>query len=141
MLKEGYTLPFQSRPSLSLTRSPKLSTAMYGTYIGYRHYISLWTKMQWSQFKISGLLQPFLVPKPHNRCRPILGLSKPNLSETIRTTLQQGEWVTLIDFKDAYFNIPIQEQSRKYLRFHVQGRTYQFKALSFGLSTAPWSSL
>ena len=31
----------------------------------------------------------------------------------------------------------IQEQSRKYLRFHVQGRTYQFKALPFGLSTAP----
>ena len=36
-----------------------------------------------------------------------------------------------------YFHIPIQEQSRKYLRFHVQGQTYQFKALPFGLSTAP----
>ena len=57
--------------------------------------------------------------------------------ETIRTSLQQGEWVTSIDFKDAYFHIPIQEQSRKYLRFHVQGQTYQFKALPFGLSTAP----
>ena len=57
--------------------------------------------------------------------------------ETIRTSLQQGEWVTSIDFKDAYFHIPIQEQSRKYLRFHVQGRTYQFKALPFSLSTAP----
>ena len=57
--------------------------------------------------------------------------------ETIRTSLQQGEWVTSVDFKDAYFHIPIQEQSRKYLRFHIQGRTYQFKALPFGLSTAP----
>ena len=57
--------------------------------------------------------------------------------ETIRTSLQQGEWVTSIDFKDAYFHIPIQEQSRKYLRFHVQGQTYQFKAVPFGLSTAP----
>ena len=63
--------------------------------------------VQSSQFKISGLLQPFLVPKPHNHWRPILGLSKPNLSETIRTTLQQWEWVTSIDFKDAYFHIPI----------------------------------
>ena len=26
---------------------------------------------------------------------------------------------------------------RKYLRFHVQGKTYQFKALPFGLSTVP----
>ena len=57
--------------------------------------------------------------------------------ETIRTSLQHGEWITSIDFKDAYFHIPIQEQSRKYLRFHVQGQTYQFKALPFGLSTAP----
>ena len=55
--------------------------------------------------------------------------------ETIRTALQQGEWVTLIDFKDTYFHIPIQEQSRKYIRFHIQGRSYQFKALPFGLST------
>ena len=90
----------------------------------------------------------FLVPKPNKNWRPILDLSKQNLflkvdtfkmetSETIRTSLQQGEWVTSIDFKDAYFHIPIQEQSRKYLRFHVQGKTYQFKALPFGLSTAP----
>ena len=64
--------------------------------------------------KISGLLQPCLVPKPHNLWRPIRGLSKPNLSETIRTILQQWEWVTSLDFKDAYFHIPIQEQSRTY---------------------------
>ena len=57
--------------------------------------------------------------------------------EIIRTSLQQGEWVTSIDFKDTYFHIPIQEQSKKNLRFHVQGRIYQFKALPFGLSTAP----
>ena len=90
----------------------------------------------------------FLVPKPNNKWRPILDLSKLNLflkaqkfkmetPETIGTSLQQGEWVTSIDFKDASFHIPIQGQSRKYLRFHVQGQTYQFKALPFGLSTAP----
>ena len=35
------------------------------------------------------------------------------ISETTRTSLQQPEWVTSVDFKDAYFHIPIQEQSRK----------------------------
>ena len=39
--------------------------------------------------------------------------------------------------KDAYFHIPIHSQSRKYMRFHIQGQSYQFKALPFGLSTAP----
>ena len=47
------------------------------------------------------------------------------------------EWVTSIDFTDAYFHIPIHNQSSKYMRFHLQGRSYQFKALPFGLSTAP----
>ena len=55
--------------------------------------------MQSSQFKMFGLLQPFLVPKPHNCWRPILDLSKPNLSETIRTTLQQGEVTHLNRFQ------------------------------------------
>ena len=66
-----------------------------------------------------------------------LGTKKKGNGGTIRTSLQQGEWVTSVVFKDAYFHIPRQEQSRKYLRFHVQGRTYQFTALPFGLSTAP----
>ena len=90
----------------------------------------------------------FLFPKPNNKWRPLLDLSKLNLflkaekfkmetPETITTSLQQGEWVTSIDFKDAYFHFPIQEQSRKYLRFYVQGQRYQFKALPCGLCTAP----
>ena len=99
--------------------------------------------------KFTGFLQPaILVPKPNNRWRPILDLSilntflntesfKMETPETIRTSLQAGEWVTSIDFKDAYFHIPIHSQSRKYMRFHIQGRSYQFKALPFGLSTGP----
>ena len=92
--------------------------------------------------------RPFLVPKPNNRWRPVLDLSTLNTflntesfkletPETIRTSLQVGEWVTSIDFKDAYFHIPIHSQSRRYMRFHIQGRSYQFKTLPFGLSTAP----
>ena len=38
--------------------------------------------------------------------------------------LPSREWVTSVDFKDAYFHIPLQEQSR---RFHIQGQVYQFK--------------
>ena len=57
--------------------------------------------------------------------------------ETIRISLQQGEWVTSLDFSDAYFHIPVHTGSRKYLRFHFQNLSYQFRSLPFGLSTAP----
>ena len=86
MLKEGYTLPFQSRPSL--TRSPKIINCYVHPH---RNLYWLETLHQFMDknavepVQISGLLQPFLVPKPHNHWRPILGQSKPNLSETIRT--------------------------------------------------------
>ena len=90
----------------------------------------------------------FLVPKPNNQWKPILHLStlntflntescKMETPEIIRTSLQAGQWVTSIDFKDAYCHVPIHSQSRKYMCFHVQGRSYQFKVLPFGLSTAP----
>ena len=90
----------------------------------------------------------FIVPKPNQKWRPILDLSalnkflsvktfKMETPETIRISLQQGEWVTSLDFSDAYFHIPVHIKSRKYLRFHFQNQSYQFWALPFGLSTAP----
>ena len=55
--------------------------------------------------------------------------------ETIRVSLHKGEWVTSLDFSDAYFHIPIHPRSRKYLRFFLNSKAYQFTALPFGLAT------
>ena len=155
--KEGYTLPFQTRPNL--TKNP----TVISYYVNPDKNLYLSDALQQlidknavelvhTEKSLGFFNRLFLVPKPNNKWRSILDLSKlifflkvekfnMETLETIRTSLQQGEWVTSIDLKDAYFHIPIQEQSRKYLRFHLQGRTYQFKALPFGLSTAPMSSL
>ena len=153
ILREGYTLPFRIRPNLA--RSPTVISRYVNPHRNSYLLEALHQLMDknaielvHNQTSLGFFNRLFLVPKPNNKWRPILDLSKLNLflkvekfkmetPKTIRTSLQQGEWVTSVDFKDAYFHIPIQEQSRKYLRFHVQGRTYQFKALPFGLSTAP----
>ena len=153
ILKEGYTLPFQIWPKL--TRSPTVTSCYVNPHKNSYLLEALHqlvdknaVELVKHQTSLGFFNRLFLVPKPNNKWRPILDLSKLNLflktekfkmetPETIRTSLQQGEWVTSLDFIDAYFHIPIQEQSRKYLRFHVQGQTYQFKALPFGLSTAP----
>ena len=57
--------------------------------------------------------------------------------EIIRLSLQKGEWVTSVDFSEAYFHIPITQRSRKYLGFFLNNQTFQFIALPFGLATAP----
>ena len=90
----------------------------------------------------------FLVPKRTGGFRPIINLKILNLSvvkekfkmetqRAIRKALHQGEWVTSIDLKDAYFHVPVKPAARKYLRFFHDGQTYQFKALPFGLTSAP----
>ena len=153
ILQEGYTLPFWIRPKL--TRIPTVISC-YANPLRNSYLLEALHQLidknavepVSNQTSLGFYNRLFLVPKPNNKWRPILDLSNLNqflkvekfkmeTPETIRTSLLQGEWVTSVDFKDAYFHIPIQEQSRKYLRLRFQDRTYQFKALPFGLSTAP----
>ena len=148
-LREGYTLPFRFRPNL--TRSPTVVNN-YQNPAKQAHLLEALYQLVnknavepvENQNSLGFYNRLFLVPKPNNQWRPILDLSNLNIEsfkmetpETIRTSLQVGEWITFIDFKDTYFHIPIYSQSRKYMRFHLQGWSYPFKALPFGLSTAP----
>ena len=75
--------------------------------------------------KISRVLL-FLVPKPHQRWRPVIDLSglntflhvekfKMETPESTRTSLIPG--VLSIDLSDDYLHIPIHPNSRKYLSF------------------------
>ena len=153
ILREGYQLPFKERPPL--TRYPVIAS---GSSNPLRNknlneaLQSLGRKQAIERVSVQSSLgfynRLFLFPKPNKKWRPILDLSQLNLylapatfkmetPETIRLSLQQGEWVTSLDFIDAYFHIPINQRSRKYLRFHIRGQTFQFTALPFGLSTAP----
>ena len=51
--------------------------------------------------------------------------------------LSNGDWVASIDLREMYLQVPVHLESRRFLRFVAHGRTYQFTALCFGLSTAP----
>ena len=153
MLKECYTLPFQTRPNL--TRSPTIISCYVNCHgnlylMEALHQLMNKNALEFvkNQESLGCYKQLFLVPKPNNQWRPILDLGylnkfmkvekfKMETPETIRTSLQTGKWITSTDFKDACFHIPIANQSRKYLIFHVQRQTYLFKALPFGLSIAP----
>ena len=128
VLREGYTLPFRSRPYL--TRKPTL-TSCYADPHRYSYMLEALHQLL-NKNAVELIQNPqslgfynrlFLVPKPNNRWRPILDLSKLNeflktqsfkmeTPETIRISLQAGEWATSVDFQDAYFHThkqPVQE--------------------------------
>ena len=94
---------------------------------------------------ISGVLQPVICGDENLRVveagyRPVA--TEPEDSEDI---LQDGDspvgtcWRldVVSRLKDAYLQVPMHPESRKFLRFVACGKVYQFKVLCFGLSTAP----
>uniref|UniRef100_A0A914YX61 Reverse transcriptase domain-containing protein n=1 Tax=Panagrolaimus superbus TaxID=310955 RepID=A0A914YX61_9BILA len=90
----------------------------------------------------------FLVPKKDGGQRPVINLKALNLMLRskhfkmenlllVKDLLSPGAFMAKLDMQDAYFGIPIKNSSRKYLAFEVDGITYAFRALPFGLATAP----
>ena len=60
--------------------------------------------------------------------------------ETIQSVLlsvRQGDWMASIHLKEASLQAPVHPASRHFLRFMFRDTVYHFKALCFGLSTAP----
>ena len=95
----------------------------------------------------TGLLQPALsCSKAQQKWRPILDLSKLNLflgtlemetPESIRLSLQKGEWVTSLDFSDAYFHIPTNQRSRKCPKVSNQQSNLPVHLSSFWFGNGP----
>ena len=56
--------------------------------------------------------------------KPIFDIKtfKMETPETIQISFLQGEWVTSLDFSEAYFHIPIHPRSQKFLGFHFKTR-------------------
>ena len=88
----------------------------------------------------------FLVRKKSGGWRPVIDLSRLNWHvitphfkmetlDLVRLSLPKHDWAISLDLTDAYFHITIHRKSRRFLRFHFMGKTYQFQALPFGGQT------
>ena len=149
----GYRIPFMSQPPLRTSpipiqppRDPEKKRLMDEEIraMASKRAIELVTNSE-SPGYYSNI---FLVPKKNGKWRPVIDLSSLNkfircptfkmeTTRAVARALQVGEWTTSIDLQDAYFHVPIHPTARKYLRFNYEGVTWQFRALPFGLNTAP----
>ena len=56
----------------------------------------------------------------------------------VKDLVENKDWMTKIDMKDAHFLVPIHPTHQKLLQFQWMGTTYQFCCLPFGLPCAPY---
>ena len=153
IITNGYVLPFHLKPKI--TRHPLIiseyknqqkdrALASCIQSLLHKHVIE---KVRNTE-SLGFYSRLFLVPKPHQKWRPVIDSSRLNqflrierfkmqTPESIRTSLNTGKWVTSIDLQNAYLHIPIHPRSRKYLRFAHRSQIYQFTSLPFGLAPAP----
>jgi hypothetical protein len=86
--------------------------------------------------KTSGDFRPILDLKVLNKCI-VNSKFRMESARSIQEAMKPDEWACSIDLTDAYFHIPVNKGFRKYLRFAVLGKAYQYRALPFGLLIAP----
>ena len=148
VIRDGYRIPFLERPILS--PDP----------VFFQQPLSQHLEEEVASLLSKGAVEEiipecpghysriFLVPKKNGKLRLIIDLSalshfvytqtfKMETQRKVKDAVQLNDWAFSLDLTDAYLLIPIHYRSRKFLRFTLRGRVYQFKALPFGLSTSP----
>ena len=58
-------------------------------------------------------------------------------AQSVLQSLRPGFWMVSLDLQDVYLQVPVHPASRRYPRFCVGDAVYQFRALFFGLFSAP----
>ena len=117
IITNGYVLPFISKPNL--VRAPLFRSgykACQKDHAWASCIQSLLSKNAIERVQnvksLGFYSRLFLVPKPHQRWRPVTDLSR--LTTFLLDSRGMG---FIIDFSDAYLHIPIHPNTRKYLRF------------------------
>ena len=151
-LRVGYWIPFDRLPPLS---ERPLSLPAYSPQS--IRGVALTQELQ--NLLRKGAVEPvplspgfysrlFLVQKASGSWRPIIDLSTLNeyitsarfhmeTPRSVLNSIRPGDWMISLDLQDAYLQVPVHHDSRRFLSFVVAGKTYQFRVLCFGLTTAP----
>ena len=153
VLTFGYQIPFVNPPPLS--RSPRALTAYAPNTEKFlvleKEVQSMIQKhaIEEVTYSFEGFYNRlFVVAKASGGWRPVLDVSSLNKyvsltkftmesPSSVLSLVRRNDWMITVDLQDAYFQVPIHPESRKYLRFVFSNKVYQFKALCFGLCTAP----
>ena len=150
IIEEGVGIAFQQRPQLThqsisfRTRNSRQDLQQAVDALLMKGAIERVTNVK----SLGFYSRLFLVPKKAGDLRPVIDLStlnrhmivphfKMETQGSARSAIRSQEWTVSIDIRDAYLHVLMHQAVRKYLRFVVNKKVYQFTCLPFGLATSP----
>ena len=133
VLREGYKIPFESCPPLSVTPLP-FDSYSPGSIKGEALEAEIQALVRKDAVEPAPLpskgyySRMFVVMKASGAWRPIIDLSLLNhhvvktkfrmeTSRSVLRSIHAGDWMCSIDLKDAYLQVPMHPYNRPYLRF------------------------
>ena len=151
VLREGYRILFSRRPPLSdqpLPMSSYTPSSIRGKALEQEFQDLHKQAIEQAPQTPGFYSRLFVVQKDSGAPRPIIDLFTLNTyiasqrfhmetPQSVLHSIRQGDWMISLDLQDAYLQVPINLESRRYLRFTMGGIPYQFRVLCFGLTTAP----
>ena len=150
IVRNGYTIEFESEPCVSnslhqISSSNKEKEIISKEIVKLVHMDVLKAVESCADQFLSNI---FLVPKHDGGHRLILNLKYLNefvekhhfKMETLKTALslvKPNAFFGSLDLRQAYYSLPIQKDSRKFLRFIWEGVIYEYSSLPNGLTSGP----
>lgn len=148
----GLSLEFTSLPPSRFIPCPisqdKLKRDLVSAAIDHLFQIAAIERVPLSQQGQGFYSRLFVVKKSSGGWRAILDLKSLNLHikyrrfkmqslSSILESVRPSDFLSSIDLMEAYLHVPILPAHRQFLRFAFRGFHYQYRALPFGLSSAP----
>ena len=83
-----------------------------------------------------------LLPGPHQGNGFGSGVTPPSAvhmenPQSVLLSIRRSNWMITVELKDAYLQLIVLPEPRRYLRFVIAGKVYHVRMLCFGLATAP----
>lgn len=150
-LVKGAKLPFHTKPSQNVV--PKLKTFSKEERASINLSICKLLKSKAIEPSVNEpdefISNVFVVPKQDGGFRLVIDLRELNQfiecphfkMEDYRTAcslIRQGDYLAVVDQKEAYHAIPVHKDYQKFLKFKWNHQLYKFTCLPFGLNIAPY---
>ena len=98
---------------------------------------SAWSSPVVMHLKSDGTHRPCIDFRKINELTKKDAYPLPNMNE-ILSKLRNARYISTLDLSQAYFQVPLDKNSKEYTAFTISGRgLYQFTRLPFGLSNSP----